>query len=218
MEPRAWSAGECCASAFSNLRSGTGDHRSGARRRASIDPKLREIVSVEFKTFRPSSTNWSACRSPDSSAWACLPTGMLRMPMRASLTDLPCPLPRAQPPASRHDVHLRLRPGNRQHGKGPRDVGARQGPHGERPAEPAAQGLHVSPRHHRADGRNPFPDHFLPDWLHPRQASAAALRVAFPNQVLSTRDIGRAMLAVARNGSVKRILETADIRALLRPA
>jgi uncharacterized protein YbjT (DUF2867 family) len=44
------------------------------------------------------------------------------------------------------------------------------------------------------------------------------LRVAFPNQVLTTRDIGRAMLAVARNGSEKRILETADIRALLRPA
>jgi uncharacterized protein YbjT (DUF2867 family) len=44
------------------------------------------------------------------------------------------------------------------------------------------------------------------------------LRAAFPNQVLTTRDIGRAMLAVARHGSDKRILETADIRALLHPA
>jgi uncharacterized protein YbjT (DUF2867 family) len=44
------------------------------------------------------------------------------------------------------------------------------------------------------------------------------LRAAFPRQVLTTRDIGRAMLAVARNGSEKRVLETADIRAVLRPA
>ena len=40
-------------------------------------------------------------------------------------------------------------------------------------------------------------------------------RRTFPNQVLSTRDIGRAMLSVARKGYAKRILETADIRALL---
>ena len=38
------------------------------------------------------------------------------------------------------------------------------------------------------------------------------LRWALPNQVLSTRDIGRAMLAVARQGYGKRILETRDIR------
>ena len=44
------------------------------------------------------------------------------------------------------------------------------------------------------------------------------LRAAFPRQVLTTRDIGRAMLAVARNGFDKRILETADIRAVLHPA
>jgi uncharacterized protein YbjT (DUF2867 family) len=41
------------------------------------------------------------------------------------------------------------------------------------------------------------------------------LRRAFPNQVLTTRDIGRAMLAVARGKSDKQILETADIRAVL---
>jgi len=40
------------------------------------------------------------------------------------------------------------------------------------------------------------------------------LRRAFPNQVLSTRDMGKAMLAVARKGYEKRILETADIRAV----
>jgi hypothetical protein len=33
--------------------------------------------------------------------------------------------------------------------------------------------------------------------------------------VLSTRDIGQAMLAVARNGYEKRIMETRDIRAVL---
>jgi uncharacterized protein YbjT (DUF2867 family) len=38
------------------------------------------------------------------------------------------------------------------------------------------------------------------------------LRWAMPNQVLSTRDIGQAMLAVARRGYEKRILETKDIR------
>jgi uncharacterized protein YbjT (DUF2867 family) len=41
------------------------------------------------------------------------------------------------------------------------------------------------------------------------------LRWAFPNQVLSTRDIGQAMLAVARHGYKKRILETSDIRAVI---
>ncbi len=39
------------------------------------------------------------------------------------------------------------------------------------------------------------------------------LRWAFPNQVLTTREIGRAMLAVAKRGFEKRILETKDIRA-----
>jgi len=39
------------------------------------------------------------------------------------------------------------------------------------------------------------------------------LRRAFPNQVLSTRQIGRAMLNVARKGYERRILEARDIRA-----
>lgn len=39
------------------------------------------------------------------------------------------------------------------------------------------------------------------------------LRRIFPNQVLSTRQIGQAMLSVARNGYEKRILEARDIRA-----
>jgi uncharacterized protein YbjT (DUF2867 family) len=38
---------------------------------------------------------------------------------------------------------------------------------------------------------------------------------AFPNQVLTTRNIGRAMLEVAQGRWDKRILETADIRALV---
>lgn len=39
------------------------------------------------------------------------------------------------------------------------------------------------------------------------------LRRAFPNQVLSTRQIGQAMIHVARQGYKKRILEPRDIRA-----
>ncbi len=42
-----------------------------------------------------------------------------------------------------------------------------------------------------------------------------ALRWAFPSQVLSTREIGRAMLAVAKHGYEKRILEARDIRAVV---
>jgi uncharacterized protein YbjT (DUF2867 family) len=44
------------------------------------------------------------------------------------------------------------------------------------------------------------------------------LHWALPNQVLSTRDIGQAMLAVARHGYEKRILETSNIRAAVRGA
>jgi len=39
------------------------------------------------------------------------------------------------------------------------------------------------------------------------------MRRAFPNQVLSTRQIGQAMLNIARRGYAKRILEPKDIRA-----
>jgi len=41
------------------------------------------------------------------------------------------------------------------------------------------------------------------------------LRWALPNQILTTREIGQAMLAVAKHGYEKRILETRDIRAVL---
>jgi uncharacterized protein YbjT (DUF2867 family) len=41
------------------------------------------------------------------------------------------------------------------------------------------------------------------------------LRWALPSQVLTTREIGRAVLEVARRGHEKRILETRDIRALM---
>jgi uncharacterized protein YbjT (DUF2867 family) len=41
------------------------------------------------------------------------------------------------------------------------------------------------------------------------------LHWALPKQVLSTREIGRAMLAVARRGYAKRVLETKDIRAVV---
>ena len=41
------------------------------------------------------------------------------------------------------------------------------------------------------------------------------LRRALPNQMLTTREIGQAMLSVARHGCRKRILETKDIRAVV---
>jgi len=41
------------------------------------------------------------------------------------------------------------------------------------------------------------------------------IRRVFPNQVVSTREIGQAMLAVARRGYEKRILEIKDIRAVI---
>ena len=44
------------------------------------------------------------------------------------------------------------------------------------------------------------------------------LRRAFPNRILSTREIGQAMLGVARHGYGKRILETQDIRKAAGPA
>ena len=42
------------------------------------------------------------------------------------------------------------------------------------------------------------------------------LRRALPNHVLSTREIGQAMLAVAEHGYEKRVLETKDIRAVVQ--
>ena len=44
------------------------------------------------------------------------------------------------------------------------------------------------------------------------------LRAALPKLVLSTRQVGQAMLALVRNGSSKRVLESADIAALGRNA
>jgi hypothetical protein len=41
------------------------------------------------------------------------------------------------------------------------------------------------------------------------------LRKMFPNRILSTREIGQAMLIVARKGYKQPILETADIRAVV---
>jgi uncharacterized protein YbjT (DUF2867 family) len=41
------------------------------------------------------------------------------------------------------------------------------------------------------------------------------LRRVFPNQILSTREIGQAMLNVAKRGYPKQILETTDIRTVV---
>ena len=43
------------------------------------------------------------------------------------------------------------------------------------------------------------------------------LSSALPSRILSTREIGQAMLAVARNGYAARILETRDIRRVVGP-
>ncbi len=43
------------------------------------------------------------------------------------------------------------------------------------------------------------------------------LRAAFPNQVLTTEQIGRAMLKAVKTGYPKRVLESRDIRALAMP-
>jgi uncharacterized protein YbjT (DUF2867 family) len=42
------------------------------------------------------------------------------------------------------------------------------------------------------------------------------MRWAFPDYVLTTEEIGRAMLRVARQGAPKQVLENRDIRAMLR--
>ena len=42
------------------------------------------------------------------------------------------------------------------------------------------------------------------------------LRLAFPNFILATEQLGRAMIAVAQGGERKRILESRDILALSR--
>jgi uncharacterized protein YbjT (DUF2867 family) len=41
------------------------------------------------------------------------------------------------------------------------------------------------------------------------------LRWAFPRQVLTTEEVGLAMLAAARNGASKRVLETGDLRDIV---
>ena len=43
------------------------------------------------------------------------------------------------------------------------------------------------------------------------------VRTMFPGYVLTTEEIGRAMLIVARNGAPKRLLESRDIKALIEP-
>jgi len=45
----------------------------------------------------------------------------------------------------------------------------------------------------------------------------ALLRLLLPNQMLTTESIGQAMLAVARHGAAKQVLEAPDINALGRP-
>jgi uncharacterized protein YbjT (DUF2867 family) len=44
------------------------------------------------------------------------------------------------------------------------------------------------------------------------------LRLIFPRQLLTTEEIGRAMIHVARRGAPKKILEVSDIAACARPA
>lgn len=88
-------------------------------------------------------------------------------------------------------------------------MGASQGQDGERAVAAAVPSrLHVSAR------RN-SPLH----GVRSRMASYRLLynltnRRALPDFILTTEQIGRAMLAVTRNGAPKRILESKDINAL----
>jgi hypothetical protein len=45
-----------------------------------------------------------------------------------------------------------------------------------------------------------------------------ALRAMLPDQILSTPQLGQAMLAAVRNGAQKRVLESPDINALSKRA
>jgi hypothetical protein len=43
------------------------------------------------------------------------------------------------------------------------------------------------------------------------------LKVLFPKSLLTTEDLGRAMLEIAKHGAPKPVLEASDINALLPP-
>ena len=47
------------------------------------------------------------------------------------------------------------------------------------------------------------------------RTATGVLRRAFPNYILTTEEIGRAMLAAARQGAPQRVLEAKDIRAMV---
>jgi len=109
-----------------------------------------------------------------------------------------------------------LRLGNRQLRERPFLMGTGERPHRACLAPPAAHGNPVPPRLHPADDghrvENSLPAHLL--------SSAGPLMAlpggALPNQVLRTREIGRAKLSLARQRLGKRVLETGDIRAGIR--
>ena len=118
------------------------------------------------------------------------------------------------PAECRHDVRLRLRRRNGQLGEGTRHVGAGQG------------------KTENALMRLPFKGAYMfrpgiIQPMHEEQSKTPAYRILysltkplfpllrrlFPKYVLTTEEIGRAMLAVARHGAPKPILEIKDIRA-----
>ena len=76
-------------------------------------------------------------------------------------------------------------------------------------------GVHVPPRRDRARAWRAIQDSVLSRPLHPYQTLAA--RASVPDYVLTTEQIGRAMLIVARHGFPTRVLESRDIRSAVHP-
>lgn len=110
------------------------------------------------------------------------------------------------------DFHLRLRSGNRQLGVGEGDVGPGERENRERPPVSSFQrGLHVSSGMiqplHGIKSKTPI-YRVIYSILGP---ILSLLRRIFPRHITTTEELGRAMLAVAKHGAPKKILESADI-------
>jgi len=74
--------------------------------------------------------------------------------------------------------------------------------------------VHVPPRLHPTDARHPVEDEMVPRDLRGRHAALFAPQCLFPRSVHHHRARGRAMLAVAKRGAARTLLDNAEINAL----